>query len=76
MRPKSANVSAQSGPMTGRARVFATANRSIVARISTNWKIPAKPDGFTATNAGAFRSCAAIKPKYLPNRAGDCRFLD
>jgi len=33
-------------------------------------------DGFTATNAGAFRYSASIKPKYLPNRAGDCRFLD
>jgi len=54
MRPKSANVSAQSGPMTGRARVFATAHRSIVAKTSTNWKISAKLDGFTATNAGAF----------------------
>jgi hypothetical protein len=39
-------------------------------------KIPAKLQGFTATNAVPLRYCASIKPKYLPNRAGDCRFLD
>jgi len=69
MRSKSAN----------RLRAFAEDDPridQIVTKLLTNRKILAKLDGFTATNAGALRYCASIKPKYLPNRAGDCRFLD
>jgi hypothetical protein len=49
---------------------------SIVAKILTSWKILVKLERFAATDTGALRCRASIKPKYLPNRAGDCRFLD
>src|SRR6266699_7155370 len=75
---KSANgLHAKRGPMTGSAlpRKRLSTHRSIVAKIFRtekfllNWmdlppQIPLLP------------VTASIKPKYLPNRAGDCRFLD